>query len=48
LRTTRGFASDYCCNRPAALPFLGAYTRLEKRHKEIQTAQIGIPATPGS
>ena len=48
LRTARGFVSDYCCNRPAALPFLGAYTRLEKRHKEIQTAQITIPAASDS
>jgi hypothetical protein len=45
IRTARGFASDYLCSRPAALPFLGAYTRLTPRH---DTAQVGIPATPGS
>jgi len=48
LRTARGFVSDYCCNRPANLPFIGAYTRLEKRHKEIQTAQIAAPVASGS
>jgi hypothetical protein len=48
LRTARGFVSDYCCHRPANLPFLGAYTRLEKRHKEIETAQIATPMATGS
>jgi hypothetical protein len=45
IRTARGFASDYLCSRPAALPFLGAYARVTARH---DTAQVGIPATPGS
>ena len=48
LRTARGFVSDCCCNRPANLPFIGAYTRLEKRHKENQTAQIATPVASGS
>jgi hypothetical protein len=48
LRTSRGFVSDYCCNRPSGLPFIGAFTRLEKRHKDIQTAQVGIAANSGS
>jgi hypothetical protein len=45
IRTARGFASDFLCSRPAALPFLGAYTRLTSRH---DTAQISAPAAPGS
>jgi hypothetical protein len=48
LRTARGFVSDHCCNRPSDLPFIGAFTRLEKRHREIQTALAGIAAHSGS
>jgi len=48
LRTPRGFVSDFRCSRPSNLPFIGAFTRMEKRHKEIQTAQLGLAANSGS
>jgi hypothetical protein len=41
LRTTRGFVSDFYCSRPSGLPFIGAFTRLDRHHKEMQTAQLG-------
>jgi hypothetical protein len=48
LRTARGFASDYYCPRPSCLPFIGAYTRIDRHHKDIQTAQIGGGTVSGS
>ena len=48
LRTSAGFVSDYRCSRPSGLPFIGAYTRLDKRHKNIETAQLGLAANSGS
>jgi hypothetical protein len=38
LRTTRGFVSDYRSSRPSSLPFIGAFTRIDKHGKAIQTA----------
>ncbi|MDR3403540.1 MAG: hypothetical protein P4L99_13665 [Chthoniobacter sp.] len=48
LRTSAGFVSDYRCSRPSGLPFIGAYTRIDKRHKDIQTAQVIIAANSKS
>ncbi|MEI9895682.1 MAG: hypothetical protein WDN28_17790 [Chthoniobacter sp.] len=48
LRTSAGFVSDYRCSRPSGLPFLGAYTRLEKRHKDVQTALVASATNSGS
>jgi hypothetical protein len=48
LRTARGFVSDHCCDRPSDLPFIGAFTRLDKHHKDTQTAQITVAANSGS
>jgi hypothetical protein len=39
LRTTHGFVSDYHSSRPSSLPFIGAFTRIEKHSKSIRTAQ---------
>jgi hypothetical protein len=39
LRTTRGFVSDYHSSRPSSLPFIGAFTRMDKRGRSIRTAQ---------
>jgi len=39
LRTPHGFTSDYHSSRPSCLPFIGAYTRMDKRAKSIRTAQ---------
>ncbi|HSI12894.1 MAG TPA: hypothetical protein VK961_12665 [Chthoniobacter sp.] len=40
LRTAHGFVSDFYHRQPSNMPFIGAYTRMEKRTKQIQTAQI--------
>jgi hypothetical protein len=42
LRTAHGFVSDYYCNRPSGLPFIGAYTRLEKHHKDTAKIASGV------
>ena len=39
LRTMRGFVSDYHSSRPSSLPFIGAFTRMDKRARSIRTAQ---------
>ena len=44
LRTSAGFVSDYRCSRPSGLPFIGAYTRLDKR----QTALVASTNNSGS
>ncbi len=41
LRTVRGFVSDFYHRTPSNMPFIGAYARMEKRPKAIQTAQVG-------
>jgi len=50
MRTVHGFVSDYCCNQPADLPFLGAFTRLSGHHRGTETAQVTVPVgiAPGS
>ncbi|EDY21800.1 hypothetical protein CfE428DRAFT_1046 [Chthoniobacter flavus Ellin428] len=40
IRTARGFVSDFRSSRPVNMPFIGAYTRMEKHHG--QTAQIAL------
>lgn len=40
LRTPRGYVSDFWHNRPARMPFIGAYTRLERRPKQPHTAGL--------
>jgi len=39
LRTARGFVSDFHSSRPSNLPFIGAFTRIERRARSIRTAQ---------
>lgn len=41
LRTARGFVSDFYHCQPSNMPFIGAYARMEKHTKQIQTAQVG-------
>jgi len=41
LRTASGFVSDFYHRQPSNMPFIGAYARVEKRSKQIQTAQVG-------
>lgn len=41
LRTARGFVSDFYHRSPSNMPFIGAYARMEKRTRQIQTAQVG-------
>jgi hypothetical protein len=48
MRTPHGYASDYRCPNPSFLPFIGAYARVTGHHHNLDTAQLGIPATPGS
>lgn len=38
IRTARGFVSDFRSSRPVNMPFIGAFTRLDKHH--IETAQV--------
>lgn len=47
LRTVHGYVSDYRCSRPSGLPFIGAYTRMDKHHKDLRTAQIGGSVVAG-
>jgi len=39
LRTTRGFVSDFHSSRPSSLPFIGAFSRIDRRARSIRTAQ---------
>jgi hypothetical protein len=48
LRTATGFVSDFYHRIPANLPFIGAFTRLDRHHKDIQTAQVGGTGQIGS
>lgn len=41
LRTASGFVSDFYHRSPSNMPFIGAYARIDKRSKPIQTAQVG-------
>jgi hypothetical protein len=48
LRTDNGFVSDFYHHIPANLPFIGAFTRLDRHHKDIQTAQVDGTGRIGS